>query len=220
MSTETPGFSPARLPVVVAIIAILVLAGLAARMLLDGPPSSAQASPSVNDRAALAYAERVRQAGRAYLAERPDHSFPPGNCGTGRRGTAFGTHSVPAPGDFVTECVYTENASKVQVGYVGGTRTIAEFGNDGAPSGPFDNDRAARVYAQNILRAGLAYLAEDPRNAVPEGPCGTGGADTVFGRYSAPPPGPFVVACRVGANVSRVLVVYTGGTSNIVELGR
>lgn len=79
------------------------------------------------------------------------------------------------------------------------------------------NDRAAQAYAQNVYKAGQAYLAENVNvTNVPSLTC-TGGYTA--GSYSVPNPGSFITGCSIGANGSPVQVTYTGGTDTAVTVG-
>ena len=77
-------------------------------------------------------------------------------------------------------------------------------------------DRAALAYAQNVYKAGNAYIAESTGNTVGAGTCATAGGTTTFGGYSAKAPG-FVTTCNYTSDVTSVTVTYSGGTTSTTQ---
>jgi len=74
-------------------------------------------------------------------------------------------------------------------------------------------ERAAQAYAQNVYKAAMAYISEDPNNTPVTGNCNNGYS---AGSYSVPAPGAGVVSsCQVN-NVNglpQVQVTSVGGRS-------
>jgi len=74
------------------------------------------------------------------------------------------------------------------------------------------NDRAAQTFAQNVYKAGQAYLAENPSNTIAAGTCTTG-ANFGSGQYTVPNPGSFVSNCAYTSGAASVTVTYNNGTT-------
>ncbi|WP_038042901.1 type II secretion system protein [Thermus tengchongensis] len=79
-------------------------------------------------------------------------------------------------------------------------------------------DRAALAYAQNVYKAGQAYIAETG-NSIAAGNCATNGGLQSFGSYTAKAP-PFVTGCSYTADVGSVTVNYSGGNSSTQTVGQ
>ena len=74
-------------------------------------------------------------------------------------------------------------------------------------------ERAAQAYAQNVYKAAMAYVSEDPNNLPVTGNCNNGYS---AGSYSVPSPGQGVVrSCQVINNggLPQVQVTSAGGKS-------
>jgi type IV pilus assembly protein PilA len=79
-------------------------------------------------------------------------------------------------------------------------------------------DRGAAAYAQNVYKAGQAYLAENPGNAIVGGSCISG---VNFGTYTAASPNSIpVTSCTYNSNITRVEIAYSGGTTTLITLGQ
>lgn len=73
-------------------------------------------------------------------------------------------------------------------------------------------DRAAQAYGHNVYKAALAYVAENPDNALVTGDCTSGYS---AGGYVITSPGPSIVqSCTVsdlGGNIAQVVVSSAAG---------
>jgi type IV pilus assembly protein PilA len=82
------------------------------------------------------------------------------------------------------------------------------------------NDRAAQTFAQNVYKAGQAFLAENPNNTIAGGTgnC-TDGVSTAFGSYTVSDPGDFVTGCDYTSGAAMVTVRYNNGTTGTTTVG-
>ncbi|MCS7069199.1 MAG: type II secretion system GspH family protein [Meiothermus sp.] len=79
-------------------------------------------------------------------------------------------------------------------------------------------DRAAQAYGQNVYKAALAYVAEDPQNALVTGNCATGYS---AGSYNVPSPGSGTVSsCTVSGSVNAPVVTVTSANNRTYTIGQ
>jgi prepilin-type N-terminal cleavage/methylation domain len=74
-------------------------------------------------------------------------------------------------------------------------------------------ERAAQAYAQNVYKAAMAYVSEDPNNTPVTGDCKNGYS---AGSYTVPPPGEGIISSCQVSNVDglpQVQVTSAGGQS-------
>jgi len=78
-------------------------------------------------------------------------------------------------------------------------------------------DRAAQAYGQNVYKAALAYVAEDPNNTLVIGDCKSGYS---AGSYSVPNPGNTVSSCTVSGTVNAPVVTVTSANTTTYTIGQ
>jgi len=78
-------------------------------------------------------------------------------------------------------------------------------------------DRAAQAYGQNVYKAALAYVAENPDNTLVTGSCKSGYS---AGSYSVPNPGTTVSDCTVSGNANAPVVTVTSANSKTYTIGQ
>lgn len=79
------------------------------------------------------------------------------------------------------------------------------------------NDRAAQTFAQNVYKAGQAFLAENPNNTIAAGTC-TNGVNFGSNQYVVGDPGDFVTGCNYTSGMASVTVNYNNGTTGTYVL--
>ncbi|RIH89507.1 Type II secretion system protein G [Meiothermus luteus] len=78
-------------------------------------------------------------------------------------------------------------------------------------------DRAAQAYGQNVYKAALAYVAEDPNRSLITGSCKTGYS---AGSYSVANPGTTVSDCNVTGNANAPVVTVISANNTVFTIGQ
>ena len=79
-------------------------------------------------------------------------------------------------------------------------------------------DRAAQAYGQNVYKAALAYVAENPNNTlITVSDCTSGYS---AGSYSVANPGTTVSACNVTGDANAPVVTVTSANSRTYTIGQ
>ncbi len=78
-------------------------------------------------------------------------------------------------------------------------------------------DRAAQAYGQNVYKAALAYVAENPDNTLVTGNCTNGYS---AGSYSVADPGTTVSSCTVSGTANAPVVTVTSANSQTYTIGQ
>ncbi|WP_333659706.1 type II secretion system protein [Meiothermus cerbereus] len=77
-------------------------------------------------------------------------------------------------------------------------------------------DRAAQAYGQNVYKAALAYVAENPDNTLVDGDCTDGYS---AGSYRVADPGTTVDDCKVTGDANAPVVTVTSANGKVYTIG-